>query len=835
MALALGVASSTTLSSLSWVGQTFPGFLVLDNRVVASAGLAHWPATRSGEVYQHEVVSVGGAPLVDARDLPGLFSDSTPGDVVEIGLRRGDTERIWSASMQSFAWADHLLLHGTLLFCGIGLAGIALAVRFLRAGDRVADGTSLSLWVVGMYALTAVDLYGPYRFFRFHALLECLLFAAVIHNALVFPQPARILDRARWLIPAAYGASAILAIQMQIGLYDPDTYVLLHRVAVNGFALGLAVFLGRLVLACIRPVGFEALQRMKVVAIGAVAAIGPQVAIMYLSATTDGQVPENLMSVSGVFFPISLGYAVLSQDLFGVDRILRRTVNYALFTGLIGLAYGSALVAFGSVIHAGAGASTLPIALGVGSVLLLLPLRDRMQHFVNRLFFRSAYDFRRLVEETSEKLASVAALPVIARELERALVESLQPETIALDVRPQLDDSVVRVLSSGDPGPLDGKQIARAAAHDRPLDLPDDGLAVPFWADGRLVALLRLGRRMSGRYYGGDDRRLLQTLANQGAVAIENALALERLSDLNRSLEQKVAERTAELAHALEVLQSTQSQLIQREKMASLGQLVAGVAHEINNPVNFVQGNVYFIEEHAESLIRAVERLEAAARTPGEDTDSAIRKIREECELDHILDDLPRAFDSCRDGLERTTTIIRELRSFSRHDGPVHAQVDLHEILDSTINLLQSRMTGIELVRDYTDLPLVECIPGQIGQVVMNLLTNAADATGDGGRIEARTRKIDDQHVAIEIADDGCGIDEEQLARIFDPFFTTKEVGKGTGLGLSISYRIVDRHGGRIEVTSPPGAGTCFRVELPVENPNLVPGEGHRMVEGAES
>jgi signal transduction histidine kinase len=814
--LTLLVAAAVCLSALHWVGGTFPGFLVLENRVIASAGLAHWPAAQSGEIYQHEVLSVNGDRLTRASDLAERVRANAPGEPVHYVLRRAGRSIEWTEPTRVFTWMDFALLHGTLLFCGIGLTGIGLAIRFLRCSDRVANGTSLALWIVGMYALTAVDLYGPYRFFRLHALFECLLFAGALHIALIFPQPLRLLDRMPWILHASYGAAFVLAARLQIGLYDPATYVAIHRIAVDGFALALVVFITTQVWTYLRPPSFEARQRVKVVVLGTVAALSPQVVIIFFSARSGGQVPENLMALSGIFFPISLGYAVLRQDLFGVDAILRRSLNYALLTALIAAGYAGAFAAFEAVYQGQNARGVFAIVLGVVSVMVLLPLRDRVQHAVDRLFFRSAYDFRRLVETTSAGLASVTNVAVIAEGLQRALREALQPEWIALDVRKTPDAPLARAVAGDAAPPLDPVIAARAETLTSPFEIEGDGLAVPFRVQGKLVALLRLGRRLSGRYYGGDDRRLLQTLANQGAVAIENGLAIERLSELNRDLEAMVEERTSELLRANHELRETQSHLVQQEKMASIGQLVAGVAHEINNPVNFIQGNVHFLREHTDALVAALRAVEAVASNPTLDLPAELERIREEYELDYVLGDLPGVFESCDEGVERTTTVVRDLRTFSRHDEAECQSVNLSESLESTLGLLRSRLTGIRVEREYDDLPLVECLAGQMGQVFLNLLTNAADAVGDSGTIRVRARTMDADRVCVEVEDDGCGIAPDQLDRIFDPFFTTKEVGKGTGLGLSITYGIVYRHGGRIEVASAPGEGTCFRVELPV-------------------
>ncbi|MGH0030390.1 MAG: GAF domain-containing protein, partial [Myxococcota bacterium] len=551
LAFTLAVAAVVCASSLSWIGRTFPGFLVMDNRVVASAGLAHWPAARSGSIYQQELVSVAGEPLRAARDLPALLDALPRDEPVEYRLHSGGHTSVWHDVPRTFTVTDYFLLHGTLIFCGIGLAGIALAIRFLRGSDRVADATSLSLLIVGLYALTAADLYGPYRFFRVHAFLECLLYATAFHYALVFPQPVRLLGRAPWIVQALYGSGFLLAAFMQVSLYDPAAYALLHRIAVNAFALALLAFIARQVHAFLRPPSFDARQRVKVVALGTVAALVPQVGIMLVAATSGGRVPENLMSFSGMLFPISLSYAVLRQDLFGVDIFLRRTLNYALLTGLVGAAYVGLVVGLDFVFPGSDDAGALRMLSGAIIVVALLPLRDRVQNTVDRLFFRSAYDFRRLIETTSSKLASVRSLSVIAEELERPLRESFEPEFVALDVRRGPGGALERVLDAGAPPALDAAGVWSRDLPEEPLELEGGGLAVPFRVDGRLVALLTLGRRRSGRFYGGDDRRLLQTLANQGAVAFQNAIALETLADMNRSLEEKVATRTGELARTL--------------------------------------------------------------------------------------------------------------------------------------------------------------------------------------------------------------------------------------------------------------------------------------------
>jgi signal transduction histidine kinase len=184
-----------------------------------------------------------------------------------------------------------------------------------------------------------------------------------------------------------------------------------------------------------------------------------------------------------------------------------------------------------------------------------------------------------------------------------------------------------------------------------------------------------------------------------------------------------------------------------------------------------------------------------------------------------VLEDLDSVLAGCREGVERTTSLVRDLRTFSRLDRAERVLVNLREIVDSTLNLLRGRLARIRVEKAYGEIPEVESLAGQLGQVFMNLLANAADALGDAGSLHVRTSVLAGGRVAIEIADDGKGIEPEHLDKIFDPFFTTKEVGKGTGLGLAISYGVVTRHGGSIRVESQPGRRTRFRVQLPVKSP----------------
>ncbi|MDJ0788581.1 MAG: ATP-binding protein [Myxococcota bacterium] len=809
--LVLAVTLHGLLSAAAWTGRPFAGFLLLENHVVPSAGLAHWPGTAGGEIYQRELVSIDGRLLEDPAQLQRHARSLPVGTPVTYRFGHGEDAMERVIETRLFKRSDFLLLFGSFLFCGLGLTGVALTIRFLRPHDPVGRGSSISLWLIGMWALTAMDLYGPHRGFRVHAFFECFIWAGTLHLALVFPAPRSLARRFPGLIPLCYAAAAPLALWNQVGLFDPATYVLTHRIATSAFGIAAVALIAAQVYTFVRPPSFDARQRVKVMALGSVAALAPQVLLSIASAASGGQAPENLMGWSGIFFPLAVAYSVLRSDLLRVDVILRRTVAYTVLTGLVAIGYLAALAAIGPAFRAFGitDSATSALSLSTLLVLVVLPLRDGVQSMVDRIFFRTQFDYRRLVGETSAAMATLTELPVLAAHLEEVVKRALAPESLTLKLAAPQQGSIPL-----DEVPWHGSDARRTSPDAWIIELPGDGLGVAFVAQGRLVAAMQLGRPLSGRFYTGDDRRFLSTLANQGAIAIQNSLALLSLRELNRTLESRVVERTAELSEALDELRETQQQMVHQEKMASLGQLVAGVAHEINNPLNFIHGNLSLLREYVDTLTRTLTRYgEVAAGKEPE-----LATIREELDVDFVLDDLQSLFAGCEEGVSRTTTIVKDLRTFSRLESGRPTEVDLSAVIDATLNLLRGKLTGIEVEREEEDVPLIEGLEGQLDQVLLNLVANAADAVGDRGTIRIRLRaegKGAREGVVLEIEDDGCGIAPEARERIFEPFFTTKEVGQGTGLGLAISYGVVARHGGEIGVESEPGRGTCFRIRLP--------------------
>lgn len=323
------------------------------------------------------------------------------------------------------------------------------------------------------------------------------------------------------------------------------------------------------------------------------------------------------------------------------------------------------------------------------------------------------------------------------------------------------------------------------------------------------------------------------------AEIVERQLAEAALKKAKEELEIRVEERTAELKfqtqqleQALSELKQAQSKLIHSEKMSSLGQLIAGVAHEINNPINFIYANVTHAREYADSLLELVNIYQEQYPNPL----PTIKEKLQSVDLDFIIYDLPKILISMKNGAERILGIVKSLRIFSRHDEAEMKLADVHEGIDSTLMILQSRLNAkpglanIQVIKEYGNLPRIECYPGQLNQVFMNILANAIDALEEDSHSEAiaaneanpplikvSTKLSDSEVVEIRISNNGPEITESVRNQLFNPFFTTKPVGKGTGLGLSIGYQIITvRHQGELHCISAPGKGAEFIIKIPI-------------------
>jgi light-regulated signal transduction histidine kinase (bacteriophytochrome) len=365
-------------------------------------------------------------------------------------------------------------------------------------------------------------------------------------------------------------------------------------------------------------------------------------------------------------------------------------------------------------------------------------------------------------------------------------------------------------------------------------------LIVPININIELWGLLIAHECEAPRNWQDAEIDLLQQLGDQAAIAIQQAQLYEQTFDA----EIEARNQAAQLEHTLHELQETQTKLIHTEKMSGLGQLVAGIAHEINNPVNFIYGNLCHASDYIEQLLEILRLYQLHYPHPHSEISAAIKTT----DFEFLVEDLPKIVASMQVGSDRIRSIVLSLRNFSRLDEAENKRVDVHEGIDNTLLILQHRLKGnaefprIQIIKDYGNIPTVECYAGQMNQVFMNIFSNAIDALvmgngewgiGNGDKEKKKNNacpiptihistkmSADNYHLLIRICDNGTGMTEEVRKRIFDPFYTTKPVGKGTGLGLAISYQIiVEKHGGIMECVSEPGKGTEFWIEIPMKLP----------------
>ncbi len=464
-----------------------------------------------------------------------------------------------------------------------------------------------------------------------------------------------------------------------------------------------------------------------------------------------------------------------------------------------------------------------PTVLGAQLITILCGLiitAGVMEYVLSQKKKRRAY--RAALYNFSEQLIFLRENDTLFEQLTQMIYKTMQPEFCAvyivqnqsllikhsagistdLDSSFELSSEHIHILTSGKNIPLEHfsdqfQTFYRSGCN----------LLVPVIRDEKLLALIAIGSPTHVNGYDQEDQKTFSLLANQTALAVENNYFIEKTKELTRQIiEAETKEKyisvlekqNAELESLYAELKNTHLQLVQSEKMSSLGQLVAGVAHELNNPIGFIYGNMKELQRYIDKM---------------KNSDAMTDKK----ELDFIKQDIDSLIFETLNGSTRVKQIVEDLRNFSRLDEAEYKKVDIHEGLDATLSILKKEFGDrITLHKDYSDLPKIDCMPGQINQVFMNLLQNAIHAISSIGNIWVNTFK-EKNEVCIRISDDGIGIGKDVIGKIFDPFFTTKDVGKGTGLGLSISYKIIENHNGKLQVTSKRGDRTTFTVRLPLK------------------
>ncbi|MFN6482393.1 MULTISPECIES: AAA family ATPase [unclassified Nostoc] len=420
---------------------------------------------------------------------------------------------------------------------------------------------------------------------------------------------------------------------------------------------------------------------------------------------------------------------------------------------------------------------------------------------------------------------------LVVAQAERELVKTLE---IPLEQYSEIPQSLIyAVARTQETAVFEDLSTAVQFASDRYIltHQPKSVLCTPISRQGKLIGILYLENNLTLGAFTSDRIEILQLLTSQAAISVENARLYQQTENYSYTLEAEVEHKTQalnqkaqDLEQTLKKLQQTQGQLIHSEKMSSLGQLVAGIAHEINNPVNFIKGNLTHTENYIQDMMRLLTLYQQEYPQPN----PAIQAMKEEIELDFLFKDANQTLESMKIGSDRISKIVQSLRNFARLDEAEIKAVDLHSGIESTLLILQHRLQASEnqpevrVIKEYGNLPLVTCYPSQLNQVFLNLINNAIDAIRDNPQssqhpeIRIRTGVIDREWLRIAIANTDSSIPVNLQERIFEPFFTTKPIGRGQGLGLFVCYSIIQQHRGTLTVRSQPTEGTEFEIVLPI-------------------
>jgi signal transduction histidine kinase len=846
VAVILALALVGTLTSMRWVGNTFPGFVIMANRVIASISLPPWSVAPHQDLYHHQVIAVNGQPVGTAEDVYAAVAKFPPGSEITYTLAKGGQRLHIFLASQEFTVRDYCLLFLAYLFTGLSISLTGITVWFLQPASAASRALCIAGFITGIWGITGMDLYGPHWFFRLHVIAEALFPAAYVHLALVFPSER--LHRFRRIgIAIPYMIAALLAIAHELFLYHPTTYSLVNGLCMLHVGVAGAAMLSSVLWEYWTTTSYLNRQRIRIICLGFLSGYGLPVILLFSAGITGGAVSVNYMAFTGFLFPLSLGYAIVKHDLFDIDALVKRAAYYLALTTALTLSYVALLAVLNLLLHASdlIHSPLFPLAFTVAAVLLFNLFKEQLQTLLDRFFFRPRYNPQKVLEQTIGALASTLSLDEILPLLWNTIRDSLGThhggifllapdrnqylpvyppgkEFQALSVSHPLIQAawqrrgVLTVYDTG-PGSLENGINSDNLILLNQLNLQ---LLILMSFKDEVIGVLALGRKESGEFFSAADRDFLIALANQGALSIANALSYQEIQILNASLEQKVADRTQELAHSnrelhnsLEQLEQTyqdlqrsQDNLLRAERMAALGRLTAGIAHEMNTPLGATL-----------TTLKLMERLVTERRLMTTQPDKVRRSPQE------IDDELEKLLRTTQQWLDKVTSYIRSLKIHTRDLRQDEKQYfSVLQTIEETRLLLAHRLRLGQCsvaVSSAVHNPFLYGSPGKLGQVLTNLINNAIDAyqasNTEHGEIRVELAE-DDAVLEIRVSDHGCGIPPEMTQRIFDEFFSTKSFGEGTGLGLSIARDIVvNLFAGTISVDSTPGQGTTFIVRLP--------------------